>query len=511
MLNNLFQYHPKLGNTRWLIILTVMIVAILEVLDSTIVNVALPHMMPSLGANQEQITWVLTSYIVASAMMIPLTGFLTRRMGYRKLLLIDITGFMISSFLCGTSNALSMMIIFRLLQGGFGAALIPLSQAILRENFPLEEQGKAMAIWGLGIMVAPVFGPTLGGFITEHASWRWIFYINGPVCFIALLLSFLIIKPSKGEKEKIDFLSIFLMFTGIGTLQIFLDQGNSYDWLRSNFILSLAVTSTLSMILFIVRTAKHQHPIIQFSIFKDRNFTLSTIGLALAAGCLFSVLTLEPIMLETLFGYTPILAGITMMSTGMASALGMMFSPLLIKKCNIRYLLSGALLFIAYGAFYLSTLNLSATQFNFMVGNAFVGFGMGLFFVPLSTYALATLKQDFITEGSGLFSYGRMLGISIGISLFSTLVTRLTQTNWNELGANISKLNNNLRLWLLHSHLTLNMPQTVGILQKNLLQQANMLAFLDAFRLISFTVLCIIPLVFLMKNVSLDSHQPMGH
>jgi len=511
MIKTPFNYNPTLAENRWLIILTVMLVAILEVLDSTIVNVSLPNMMPALGANQEQITWVLTSYVVASAMMIPLTGFLNRRLGHRRLLLINISGFMVSSFLCGTAHSLSSMIAFRLLQGAFGAALIPLSQAILRESFSSEEQGKAMAIWGIGIMVAPVFGPTLGGFITEHASWRWIFYINAPICLLGLILTLIVIKPVKGQAEKTDYLGILLMFVGIGSLQILLDQGNSHDWFNSNYILALATASILGVILFIFRTMKHRYPVITLSVFKDRNFTLSTISLAVFAGCLFGIITLEPIMLETLYGYTPMIAGITLSPVGVFSAIGMIITPLLMKKINVRYLLSAALLFMSYGAYYMSSLNLSATQFNFFIANMFVGFGMGLFVVPLSTFALATLDELHITEGAGLFSYGRMLGASIGISLLSTLVTRMTQVNWNQLGVSISRLNNNLRLWLLQAHMTLKQPQTAAILERSLLHQANMIGFIDAYRLIAFVLLLLIPLVLFMKNVKLDSTQTIAH
>src|SRR3990167_4854991 len=222
-MNNPFQNISARQKT--LIIVTIMLVAVLAVLASTIVNVALPNMMQSLNANQDQITWVLTSYVVAAAMMLPLTGFLSNRIGIKNLLLVDIAGFLVSSFLCGTANALNMMVFYRLLQGGFGAALIPLSQSILRESFPLEEQGKAMAIWGLGIMAAPVFGPTIGGFILAHASWRWIFYLNTPFCILGMLMTIAVIPASKKINRQIDFLGVLLMFAGIGALQIMLDQG----------------------------------------------------------------------------------------------------------------------------------------------------------------------------------------------------------------------------------------------------------------------------------------------
>src|SRR3989344_4896941 len=364
-------------NQKYLIIITIMMVAILEVLDSTIVNVALPNMMPSLNANQDQITWVLTSYVVAAAMMLPLTGFLSHRIGTKNLLLIDIAGFMLSSLLCGTANSLDTMVFYRLLQGGFGAALIPLSQSILRQSFPLEEQGKAMAIWGLGIMAAPVFGPTIGGYIVAHSSWRWIFYLNAPICFLGLIMTIIVIPESKKIARKIDYLGVLLMFLGIGCLQIFLDQGNSNNWFQSNFILLLSVISAFSIIVFLIRSAQHPSPVITLSIFKDRNFTLCTILLALYCGCLFGFVTLEPIMLENLFHYTPLIAGKTMIAIGLSSAIAMGLSSVLITRVNIKIILIISLLFSAVGIFYCSTLSLDATKTNFEMVNALFGFGLG--------------------------------------------------------------------------------------------------------------------------------------
>jgi len=500
-------YLNQNTHRKSLIIITIMLVAILEVLDSTIVNVALPNMMPSLSANQDQITWVLTSYIVAAAMMLPLTGFLSHRLGIKKLLLIDIAGFMLSSFLCGTANHLNMMVFYRLLQGGFGAALIPLSQSILRDSFRPEEQGKAMSIWGLGIMAAPVFGPTIGGYIVSHSSWRWIFYLNAPICFLALLMTIAVIPKSQTSKAKTDYLGIILMFAGIGCLQLFLDQGNSNDWFSSNMILLLSVISAFCLILFIIRSVGHQTPVITLSIFKDHNFSICTVLLAIFCGCLFGFVTLQPIMLENLFGYTPLIAGETMISIGLASATSMIFSAPLISRVDIKFLLTFSLLFSAAGIYYFSTLDLNAAQFHFIVGDLLFGFGMGFFMVPLTTYSLATLPQKDITEGAGLYSYGRMLGTSIGVSLLSTLVSRETQANWLQLGAHVNPFNNNLRLWLAHQHLSIHSPQAIAELQTQVAAQASMIAFIDAYRLISVVLMILIPIIFLLKRVTLTSRE----
>ena len=496
---------------RWLIIFTIMLVAILEVLDSTIVNVALPAMMPALGADQSTITWVLTSYVVASAMMLPLTGFLSMRIGQKRLLFINISGFLISSFFSGLSTSLEMIVVFRFFQGAFGALLIPLSQAILRETFPPREQGKAMAIWGIGIMAAPVFGPTLGGFITEHSSWRWVFYINVPICIMGILLTLFTIPKSSPTKQKIDWIGLALMFIGIGALQIFLDQGNEKNWFDSNFILFLSVISLFCLGFFLIRSRTHRYPVIQLRIFKDRNFTLSTITLAIFAGSVFGLITLQPIMLETLFGYPAILAGKTMAPLGITSAIAMLISSQLMTRMKVKILLLIAIVFCFAGAWIFAHLSLQANQTNFIIANSILGFGMGLFMVPLSTYSLFTLHKKDITEGAGLFSYGRMLGTSIGISLLSTLLSRVTQLNWTELSTRLAASSQPLHAWLRDQHLTLNNPKTTELLGHQLLQQSNMLAFNDAYFAVACTFVILIPIVLGMKSISIGNHSMMGH
>lgn len=495
---------------KWLIVVTIMLVAILEVLDSTIVNVALPAMMPSLGANQEQITWVLTSYIVAAAMVLPLTGFLTNRVGQKKLLQINIIGFMISSVLCGMTTNLTLMILLRLCQGAFGATLIPTSQSVLRHTFPVEEQGKAMAIWGLGIMVAPVLGPTLGGFITEHANWRWIFYINLPICLIGFIMTSLFITETKKVMQKIDWSGLAILLIGIGSLQIFLDQGNTKNWFDSNFILILGITSVSSIIYFIVRSLQYPNPIIKIRIFHDRNFTICTITLALFAGCVFSFLTLEPIMLEGLYNYTAFVAGTTLSPMGIASAVTMTLSAGLMKKLPIKALLTTALLFCASGVLYMSNLDLNAAQSNFIIANSLVGAGMGLFMVPLTTYSLITLPESNITEGAGLYTYGRMLGTSIGISLLSTLLSREQQINWNRFAGAINPFSDNLHRWLIARHLTLTNPKSYAMLAQTVETKAGMVSFVDAYVLIAGIVFLLIPLIFFLQPVDIKNAKKTG-
>ena len=497
--------NDNLYSRRWLIIATIMMVAILEVLDSTIVNVALPHMMPSLGANQNQITWVLTSYVVSSAIMLPLTGFFSSRIGQKQLLLTNITGFMIASVLCGIAQSLPEIVIFRVFQGLFGASLIPLSQSILRKTFPLEEQGKAMAIWGIGIMAAPIFGPTLGGFITEHMSWRWIFYINLPICLLGLALALFIIPETERYYKRIDWLGLVLMVIGSGALQIFLDKGNENDWLNSNLILILLVAAIFCTIYLVIRSLTHPSSIIKLKIFTDHNFRISCLVFALLSGSLFGLITLEPILLERLFNYTALIAGWTMAPLGIASAVAMIFVPQLMKHINIKIILTTGMLFCICGALRFTNINLNSPIQEFLANNTFLGFGMGFLMVPLSTYSLATLSKKDITEGAGLYSYSRMLGTSIGISLLSTFVSRTTQINWNALSNHITIYNPNIYQWFNSQQLSF--LSLLGIKHLGLIvqQQASLLGFLDSFRAIAIIFILLIPLLFTLKTIELHS------
>lgn len=498
--------NDHLYSKRWLVITTIMMVAILEVLDSTIVNVALPHIMSSLGTNQNQITWVLTSYVVSSAIMLPLTGFFSSRIGQKQLLLTNITGFMVSSVLCGIAQSLTEIVIFRVFQGLFGASLIPLSQSILRETFPLEEQSKAMAIWGIGIMAAPVCGPTLGGFITEHMSWRWIFYINLPVCLLGLALTLIIIpKTEQRRYQEIDWMGLILMVIGIGALQIFLDKGNENDWLNSNFILILLTIAIFCTIYFIIRSLIHSDPVVKLRIFKDRNFRISCLVLALFSGSLFSLITLEPILLERLFNYPALTTGWTMAPLGIASSVSIIFVPQLMKHINIKIILITGMGFCIYGAFRFTHINLNSSIQEFLLNNAFLGFGMGFLMVPLTTYSLATLAKKDITEGAGLYSYSRMLGTSIGISLLSTLISRTTQINWNALSSHITIYNSNLHQWVTSQQLIFLYPVEVNRLAYITQQQASMLSFLDGFRVIAIIFILLIPLLLTLKTIELRS------
>ena len=489
--------HPL----RWYITLAVMLVTIVEVLDLTIVNVALPNMMGNLNATTEEITWVLTAYIVSSAIVMLLTGFLIARLGQKRLLLINIVGFLICSVLCGLATNLTEIVIFRIFQGIFGASLAPLSQFILTDTFNKADRPKAMAIWGMGIMVAPVLGPTLGGYITELLSWRWIFYINVPICLLALYFSVRYITESERIKAKIDWKGLLLMAIGVGGLQLFLDHGNSHDWFESHYIWILFSIVSLALFFFIWRgiRLKEKH-IINLHLFKERNFRNATLLMTLFSVGMFGILALQPLFLQNLLHYSTLQTGLIMAPRAIASMVGMALSVLLLRFFDPRKITGTGIVLFAIGSYQMGHFTLHTGMFDIITATAWQGLGMGLFFVPLSTISYIYLSRRDTAVATGLFNFGRSLGSSIGVSIFVTLLTRQTQINWHHLGKYINPYNPVLSAWLTSHQLSLHTPQTLALLAEFIHAQASMISFADCFFASAICYVVMLPLVFLMKQ-----------
>jgi len=483
------------------ITITVMLATIIEILDMTIVNVALPPMMGELGANSDQITWVLTSYIVSSAIVIPLTGFLVTRFGRKKLLLTNIIGFLIASMLCGLSTTLAQIVFFRTCQGVFGAALVPLSQYILSDIFEKKDQGKAMAIWGIGIMVAPVLGPTLGGYITEAMNWRWVFYINLPVCLLTFFLALQFIKETPTKPQKIDWTGLALMAIGIGCLQIFLDRGNTNDWFNSKLIIILCVIWIFALTIFVIRGLTYKDNIINLRLFKNRNFMAATVMLTIFGIAMFGIISVVPIMLEHLMGYTAELAGLFMAPRAVAAAIGMLVTSKLMKHYDHRLIILLGIVLTAYGTYGMCYYNLYSSFSSMLLPTIIQGFGSGLFFVPLSTAALSTLSPKDAAEGAGLFNFGRSLGGSIGISLISTLITRESQINWNRLTSYIHAASYRFEHWknAIH-HVITTSPFVIQQAVTEVEKQSMMIAFVDAYWIVALGLIIMLPLILVMKK-----------
>jgi DHA2 family multidrug resistance protein len=486
---------------RGLIIVAVMSATLIQVLDTTIVNVALPHMEGSLGATADEITWVLTSYLVASAILMPLTGYFTDKLGRKKYLLISIAGFVVASALCGAAINITQIVLFRLLQGAFGAALVPLSQAIMTDIFPEEERGTAMAIWGMGVMIGPVLGPTLGGYLTDIASWRWNFYINVPIGFISFLLAWYVVPDTEKKERRMDWLGLILISVCIGATQFFLDRGNQDDWLNSSTICIAVFLAIICFLGFLLHNLNNkQHVVFDLAIFNDRNFTIASIVMAMMGLGLFGTMVIAPMMLEKLFNYPVLTTGLVMAPRGLSAMISMMIVGKLIQRIDPRWLIISGILIsgsgILIGTFY--NLNLSP---GWIIGPFLLqGLGLGMIFVPLSAVAFSTLPAKYRVEAAGLFSLLRTIGSSVGISIVMTLFTRQSQKAWNQLGGFITPYNPAVSHYLQPLHVTTSSPLAAHILAKTLAAQAQMVSFINIYAFITLSFLVMIPMVLLLKK-----------
>jgi DHA2 family multidrug resistance protein len=489
------------------LVIAVVLTAVLEVLDITIVNVAIPHMLGAFGATSDQITWVLTSYLVSAAVVMPLTGYLSTWLGRRRLLLIAICSFVLSSALCGMAWNLESMVVFRLAQGICGAPLVPLSQAILLDVFPREKHGQALAIFGLGIMVAPVFGPVLGGYLTETYSWRMVFYINVPLGLIALLMSIGYLPQRAIKDIKTDWVGLGLLIVAVGALQFILDQGQMRDWFNSRLIVTFTVVTVFATAAFFLRGWNKPDNIIDLTLLKDRNFVAGTLAITAYGISLFGWMALMPLFSQRLLGYPPAMAGTLFIPRAVVSAITLAITgSILIRMFDARYLVAAGLVLTAVGCILMSHYSLYTDYWGIATPGIWSGIGTGLFFVPLTAVAFASIRKAQYDEASGVYALMRGIGGSAGIAVVSWLFVRQTQIHWSELTAHINPYNPALLPYLAQHGLNPYSPQAAPLVTYEIARQAQMLAFNDLFWFIGIVTLCIIPLIFLMtrpKSVSL--------
>lgn len=493
---------------RFLITVAVMSATLMQVLDTTIVNVALPHIQGSLGATPDQITWTLTSYLVSAAIFMPLTGYFSDNFGQKKFLLVSIFGFTIASILCGIAETLPELVIFRILQGIFGAGLVPLSQAILTNTYPANERGKAMAIWGVGVMVGPILGPTLGGYLTEIASWRWTFYVNVPVGILSLFLAMNFIKETPKKIREIDWISLILLSLAIGATQLFLDRGNQSDWFNATSIkisFALAVIGLVGFVFYSLTS--RSEGVFDLTIFKDRNFTICSLLLGIFGIGLFGGMVILPLLLENLLNYPVLTTGLVMAPRGIS----IMISMILVGKFG-HYFDQRLLIFI--GTLCAIAGTYAGTFYSINVDTWWIiwpillqGFGLGMIFVPLSTVGFATLKPELRADAAGLFSLTRTIGSSVGISLTITIFTRHAQMAWNQLGGFIQPNNPAVAAYLSNLHLSIQNPLSIAILANELGRQSQMIAFLDVYAFIMWSFILILPFIFFIKRGEIGSKQ----
>jgi len=483
------------------LVIAVVLTAVLEVLDMTIVNVAIPHMLGAFGATPDQITWVLTSYIVAAAVVMPLTGYLSNWLGRRRLLLIAIIGFIISSGLCGMAWNLESMVLFRLAQGVFGAPLVPLSQAILLDVFPRHRAGQALAIFGLGIMVAPVLGPALGGYLTEAYSWRTVFYINVPIGAFALLMSIGYL-PARAVKDiKTDWIGMGLLVLAVGALQFVLDQGQMRDWFNSRLIVVGAIIAVFTTVAFFLRGWNKPDNIIDLSLLKDRNFVAGTLAITAYGISLFGWMALMPLFSQRLLGYSAAMAGTLFIPRAVVSAITLAITgSILIKLFDVRYLVGAGLVMTALGTILMAHFTLYVDYWGIATPGIWSGIGTGLFFVPLTAVAFASIPRSQLDEASGVYALMRGIGGSAGIAVVSWLFVRQTQIHFAELTSHITPYNRDLLPYLSQFGLNPYSPQSGPLVAHEIARQAQMLAFNDLFWFIGLVTLAIIPLLFIMKK-----------
>ena len=501
---------PPTQLEKWLITITVMLSAMIEIIDTTIVNVVLHDMAGSLGASSEGITWVVTSYIVSAAIFMPLTGLLVNIFGRRRLLFINVLGFMVFSVLCGLASNLTEMVIFRIFQGIFGASLVPISMYVLRDTFSPAEQVKAMAIWGIGIMAAPVLGPTLGGYIADSMGWRWIFFINVPVCIITLLMTGMYISETTRKRVRMDWSGLLLMTLVIAALQLFLDRGNNEGWLASNFIIALILIAVVGGGIFIFRGLNTPNHIINLRLFADRDYYAASILMVLYPAALFGMLTIQPLIMQGYMSYDPKLTGLLMAPRGIMAAIAMVFVTPLAKKFDMRYLIAIGILLTAWGTYDYAKISLNADEWAWVYPSLIQGLGMGFFFVPISTMALQSLQKKDIAEASGLFSFTRNIGTSIGISVLVTVMTQQTQAAWNMMSDHIRLDNPNYLQWTEKLGLSPDSPRTLDILSQTIEAQASMIGFVDACYLGFIGLMICLPFVCLLKKPQ-GGDIEMGH
>ena len=496
---------------RGLITLSIMLATIMQVLDTTIANVALPSMVGDLGASRDTINWVLTSYIVAAAIMTPLTGWLSDRFGRKELFLVSVVGFTITSMACGVAWSLETMVLFRLLQGVFGAAIVPLSQTFLLDINPRERHGQAMAMWGAGIMVGPIIGPTLGGWLTEALNWRRVFFINLPVGIVAFLGCVAYLPSVARRLRGFDFFGFAMLSLGVGALQLMLDRGAEVDWFSSPEIwieLGLALTGFW---VFVVHLATGRDTFIDPRIFADRNFVTGLVFIFVIGIVLLASLALLPPMLANIFGYPTITTGIIMAPRGVGTMISMIVVGRLVRRVDPRYLVVVGLVMTAYSLYVMTGFSPQMDDRLIIETGIVQGLGLGLVFVPLSTVAFATLDARYRTDAASLFSLVRNIGSSIGISIVTVYLTRNVQVNHVELSAFVNPFSDALRT--ISPAATQGDPSALSRIDQLVNQQALMISYIDDFKLMMIVTLCAIPLALMLRKPKVLSAEglPAAH
>ena len=504
-------HRPKHVNP-WVVTMSVMLATFMEILDTTVVNVSIQHIAGSMGSTVEEGTWVVTSYLVSNAIILPMSGWLANRFGRRRLIIACVTGFTVTSVLCAVSTSLEWLIIFRVLQGLTGGGMQPLAQAIMLESFPKEKHGVAMAAYGIGIIFAPIMGPMLGGYITDNYSWRWIFYLNAPVGILSffLMLKFVwdppYIKPQKGG---VDLWGMGFLAVGLGSLQIVLDTGERKDWFGSDFIRFYAILCVTGLVLLIIRELWIDHPIVDLRALKDTTFAAGVFLISIVGFILYASLVLLPIYLQTLLGYPAYEAGKALSPRGVGSLLATPIVGVLTSKVDPRKILAVGFILGALTMFDLSHLNLNAGYWDIFWPQIIQGLAMSCMFIPLMALSMSRIPKEKMGNATSIFNLMRNIGGSFGIAVMTTFLTRRNQFHYVRLGENLSAGNigtqqafEGLKAWFrAHGADPYSAGQrALGALHGMLQRQAAMLSFVEAFWIMAVMFLCAVPVLLILRR-----------
>lgn len=501
----------KLPENPWPATLAVMIAAFMFVLDSTIANVALPHMAGSFSSSNQEAIWILTSYLVASGIILPSVNWFSGVFGRKKFFINCVLLFTVASFLCGLAKSLDQMILARILQGLGGGAIIPIAQSILLESFPFEKRRMAMSIFGIGIIIAPIIGPVLGGWITDNYNWHWVFYINVPIGFLAVVLANMFIEDPpyarKKEGQKIDFLGFGFLIAWLVCLQVVLDKGNDSDWFNAPWICWTFAASMISMVAFIISQVFNEKSLIDVKIFKDRNFSLGTVLIFLVTAVLYSSIAIMPLFLQNLMEYSAYLSGLSMMPRGIGSVLGLIITGIFAKKIEDRSLIAIGLILLGTASLIFGTLSLQISMINIIIPNFIFGLGMSCCMIAISTISVATLRNEQMTNATGLQALIKNIGGAIGMSIVATMLSRFGQAHQFSMVGYLNPLNQVFQqkvhaitaAFSQHNALPLAQLKANYLMYVQLLQQSSLWAFMDAFRIFGALCFLIIPLLFFIK------------
>lgn len=485
----------------WLLMTGIMLASLLQILDTTIANVAIPHMQASLGATVDTISWVLTSYIIASAVALPITGWLADQVGGRQLFIASVAGFILTSMLCGMAQSLEAMVAFRALQGVTGAFIAPLSQSFMLDSTRPTRHAQIMAIWGMGIMLGPILGPILGGWLTESANWRWVFYVNLPIGVVALAILIAFLPHREQARRRFDMTGFVLLAMALAALQLMLDRGGHVDWFESREIWIYCLLSLCAAWMVAIHLTTTDNPLFSRKLFADRNFAFSLGFMVVIGVVMFAVMALMPPMLQNLFGYGVIDTGIVLMPRGVGILVSMQISSLLLRKgVDARPLVASGFLLGAFSLWQMAHWSLAVDQFQIIYSGLLQGLGMGLVFIPLQVSGFATLPPHLRTEGSSLFNLARSLGASAGISLMVVLLGRNIQTSHGDLASHVTAASGNVIDVSALDRFQAMGDFVLGAIDVEVNRQAAMVAYVNDFWVMMWVTLAAAPFAFLMRN-----------